>query len=113
MQDKIKELEQEIARMQKTIQELKKQVPKGVISKSSSGLFIGSFNRTGKQENRLIFKDLNMDKCLVSYLNRLGNVVEFSDVDFVNAEYRPTALTYSQIQALDGLVGKFLQGIIV
>lgn len=113
MQDKIKELEQEIAKMQKTIQELKKQVPKAIISKSSHGLFIGSFNQMGKQENRLIFKEPSMDKCLVSYLNNLSNVVEFANIDFVNAEYRPTALTYSQIQALDGLVGKFLQGIIV
>lgn len=112
MQDKIKELEQEIAKMQKTIQELKEQVPPtaSVIQEDSEGIFIGCYMGSGRPENRLIVKEQNMDECLVFHLN--GDMMETADLDFVNTEYNPKKLTNTQLEALDRVVGRFLNGTI-
>lgn len=112
MQDKIKELEQEIAKMQKTIQELKEQVPPtaSVIQEDSEGIFIGCYTGSGRPENRLIIKEQNIDGCLVFYLN--NNMLEVGELGFVNAEYNPKKLTSTQLEALDRVVGRFLNGTI-
>lgn len=111
MQDKIKELEQEIARMQKTIQELKEQVPIRVLETDSEGLFIGSYKGSGMSENRLILKAEHMDECLAIHLS--DGMIETADIDFANTEYNPKRLTSTQFEALDRVVGRFLNGTIM
>lgn len=114
MQDKIKELEQEIAKMQKTIQELKEQVPPtaDVIQKDSHGVFVGAFKYGGEYKNRLILKDYYSEKCLVVYLDQ-PHTNNIHDLDFANKSYNPKKLTDTQLKALDRVVGRFLNGTIV
>lgn len=114
MQDKIKELEQEIARMQQTIQELKEQVPPSpdVLQKDSLGVFVGAFNYYGIYKNRLILKDFGSERCSVASLDQ-NHMISSANLDFVNREYNPKKLTDTQLEALDRVVGRILNGTIV
>ncbi len=113
MQDKIKELEQEIARMQQTIQELKEQAPHVVreVETDTEGMFAGAYNNGIMAENRLIIKTEYMNECLAIHLD--NGMVEIVDIDFVNTEYNPKKLTDTQLEALDRVVGRILNGTIV
>lgn len=114
MQDKIKELEQEIARMQKTIQELKEQVPPtaAVLQKDTQGVFVGTFEYDGKYTNRLILKDYGSEECSIVYLDE-PHMTSTADLDFVNKAYSPKKLTDTQLEALDRVVGRILNGTIM
>lgn len=114
MQDKIKELEQEIARMQKTIQELKEQVPPtaDVLQRDSRGVFVGTFEYSGMCVNRLILKNYGSEECLIAYLDD-PHMTNTTDLDFANKTYNPKKLTDIQLEALDRVVGRILNGIIM
>lgn len=107
MQDKIKELEQEIARMQKSIEELKKEAQAASFDEESCGVYIGQFQGF-RTDNRLMFKDGT--SILTYYCS--DNTVADTKLSFAKEEYSPKALTANQLKALDALIGKFADGMI-